>query len=176
MYILTNQIPEALIFAAMAPASAPAGAVAVIHEYKAKGKLTSSILAVVGFDDGFAIIIYAFAIAFAGIILSSGAFSFSNIIITPIIEIGGALVIGISIGGFFAFILKKLIEKEEIIALAITAILLTAGLALLLGVSVILSCMVLGMIVINTFPQANKPVFEHMKSISILDFFLYQVF
>jgi Kef-type K+ transport system membrane component KefB len=167
VYILTNHIPEALIFAAMAPASAPAGAVAVIHEYKAKGKLTSSILAVVGFDDGFAIIIYAFAIAFASLILSSGAFSFSNIIITPIVEIGGAIIIGLSIGGFFAFILKKLIEKEEIIALAITAILLTAGLALMLGVSVILSCMVLGMIVINIFPQANKPVFEHMKSISL---------
>ena len=40
VYLFTNHLPEALIFAAMAPASAPAGAVAVIHEYKAKGKLT----------------------------------------------------------------------------------------------------------------------------------------
>jgi len=52
VYIFTHNLPEALIFAAMAPASAPAGAVAVIHEYRAKGKLTSAILAVVGLSDG----------------------------------------------------------------------------------------------------------------------------
>jgi len=167
IYLFTHHLPEAVIFAAMAPASAPAGAVAVIHEYKAKGKLTSAILAVVGFDDGLAILIYAFAIAFAGLILSSGVFSVSSLIVTPFIEIGGALLIGSGIGVFFAVILKRLVEKEEIIAVALTAILFTAGLSLMLGVSVILSCMALGMVVINIFPQDNKPVFEHIKTISL---------
>lgn len=167
VYLITHHIPEAIIFAAMAPASAPAGAVAVIHEYKAKGKLTSAILAVVGFDDGLAIFIYAFAIAFASLILTSGIFSASNLIITPFIEIGGALLIGAGNGIFFGFILKRLFEKEQIIAIALTSILLTSGLSLMLGVSVILSCMALGMVVINIFPQDNKPVFEHIKTISL---------
>jgi len=60
VYFITHDIPEAVIFAAMAPASAPAGTVAVMQEYKAKGKLTDSILAVVGFDDALAILIYFF--------------------------------------------------------------------------------------------------------------------
>ncbi len=167
IYLITHHLPEAIIFAAMAPASAPAGAVAVIHEYKAKGKLTSAILAVVGFDDGLAIFIYAFAIAFASLILTSGIFSASNLIITPFIEIGGALLIGAGNGIFFGFILKRLFEKEQIIAIALTSILLTSGLSLMLGVSVILSCMALGMVVINIFPQDNKPVFEHIKTISL---------
>ena len=68
----------------MAPASAPAGTVAVIQEYKAKGKLTNAILAVVGFDDGLAILIYAFSIAIAGVVLS-GVFSVSNILIVFIV-------------------------------------------------------------------------------------------
>jgi hypothetical protein len=38
----------ALIFGAIAPASAPAGTVAVIHEYRAKGPLTNALYAVVG--------------------------------------------------------------------------------------------------------------------------------
>jgi len=167
VYLITHHISEAIIFAAMAPASAPAGAVAVIHEYKAKGKLTSAILAVVGFDDGLAIFIYAFAIAFASLILTSGIFSAYNLIITPFIEIGGALLIGAGNGIFFGFILKRLFEKEQIIAIALTSILLTSGLSLMLGVSVILSCMALGMVVINIFPQDNKPVFEHIKTISL---------
>ena len=61
VYALTRDLPMSLIFAAMAPASAPAGTVAVIHECKAQGSLTKALYAVVGFDDGLAIIIFGFA-------------------------------------------------------------------------------------------------------------------
>jgi hypothetical protein len=39
VYFLTRDLPMALIFGAIAPASAPAGTVAIIQEYKAKGPL-----------------------------------------------------------------------------------------------------------------------------------------
>jgi len=174
VYFLTNNLPLAIIFAAMAPASAPAGAVAVIHEYKAKGKLTNAILAVVGFDDGLAVLIYAFSIAIVGVVLS-GVFSTSALVLAPLRDIGGALLIGCGIGAVFAVILKRLIEKEEIIAVTLAGILLTAGLSVFLDVSLILSCMAMGMIVINVYPQDNKPVFEHIKSISLPVYILFFV-
>ncbi len=173
VYLLTNNLPLAILFAAMAPASAPAGTVAVIHEYKAKGKLTNAILAVVGFDDGLAVLIYAFSIAIVGILVSSGTFSVSNLVMTPLMEIGGALLIGAGIGAIFAVILKRLIEREEFIAVTLTAILVTAGLSLLLGVSLILSCMAMGMMVINVYPKENRPVFDHIKSISLPIYILF---
>ena len=175
VYFLTHDIPEAVIFAAMAPASAPAGTVAVMQEYKAKGKLTDSILAVVGFDDALAILIYAFSIALVGILLSSGVFSVSNAVIVPLMEIGGALLLGITVGSFFSFILKKLVEREEILVVSLTAIFVTAGLSLFFGVSLILSCMVLGMMIINIYPVDNKPVFDHVKSISLPIYILFFV-
>lgn len=175
VYLLTRDLSIAIIFGAMAPASAPAGTVAVIHEYKSKGKLTDALLAVVGFDDGFAIIIYAFAIAIVGILLSSASFSFYNVIMIPLREIGGALLIGGVVGGIFAFILRRLHEREEIIALALTAIFITGGFALYLEVSLILSCLVLGMIIINLFPQGNRPVFDHIESISLPVYILFFV-
>ncbi len=174
VYLLTNNLPLAILFAAMAPASAPAGTVAVLHEYKAKGPLTNAILAVVGFDDGLAVLIYAFSIAAVGVLLS-GVMSVSNLVITPIIEIGGALLIGAGIGLFFGYILKKRIEREEIIAVSLTAILVTAGLSIFLGVSLILACMAMGMVVINMYPQDNKPVFEHIRSISLPVYILFFV-
>ena len=173
VYLLTNNLPLAILFAAMAPASAPAGTVAVIHEYKAKGKLTNAILAVVGFDDGLAVLIYAFSIAVVGILVSSGAFSVSNLFMTPLMEIGGALLIGAGIGAIFAVVLKRLIEREEFIAVTLTAILVTAGLSLLLEVSLILSCMAMGMMVINVYPKENRPVFDHIKSISLPIYILF---
>jgi Kef-type K+ transport system membrane component KefB len=173
VYLLTNNLPLAIIFAAMAPASAPAGTVAVLQEYKAKGKLTNAILAVVGFDDGFAIFIYAFSIAIAGVMLS-GVFSASNILLTPIIDICVALMIGGIIGIVFAFVFKRLIDRE-IIVLSITAILITAGLSILLDVSLILACMTMGIVIVNLYPQDTKPVFEHVKSISLPVYILFFV-
>lgn len=175
VYIITRNLPEAIIFAAMAPASAPAGTVAVIQEYKAKGKLTDSILAVVGLDDALAIFIYAFSIAVVGILLSAGVFSVSNAVVSPLIEIGGALLIGFIIGGVFSFIFKKTIGREEILLLSLIAIFITAGLSLFLGVSLILACMALGMVIINMFPVDNKPVFDHVKSISLPIYILFFV-
>ena len=65
VYLLTGKLYLALIFGAMAPASAPAGTVAVLQEYKAKGRLTNALYAVVGLDDGLAIMIFAVAVALA---------------------------------------------------------------------------------------------------------------
>jgi Kef-type K+ transport system membrane component KefB len=175
VYFITNDIPEAIIFAAMAPASAPAGTVAVMQEYKAKGKLTDSILAVVGLDDALAILIYAFSIALVGILLSAGIFSMSNAVITPLIEIGGALLIGFIVGLVFSITLKKLVEKEEILVVSLIAIFITAGLSLFLGVSLILACMVLGMVIINIYPVDNKPIFDQIKSISLPIYILFFV-
>ena len=174
VYLLTNNVALSIIFAAMAPASAPAGTVAVLQEYKAKGKLTNAILAVVGFDDGFAILIYAFSIAIVSVVLS-GVFSISNVLFVPLTDIGISLLIGGLVGIVFAFIFKRLIEREEIIALSLTAILITAGLSVLLDVSLILSCMTMGLVIVNLYPQDNKPVFEHIKSISLPVYILFFV-
>ena len=65
VYFFTRSWPVALLFGAVAPASAPAGTVAVIQEYKAKGTLTKALYAVVGFDDGLAILIFGLAHAVA---------------------------------------------------------------------------------------------------------------
>jgi Kef-type K+ transport system membrane component KefB len=174
VYLLTNNVALSVIFAAMAPASAPAGTVAVLQEYKAKGKLTNAILAVVGFDDGFAIFIYAFSIAIASVILS-GVLSVSNILLVPLVDIGVALLIGGAMGTVFALVFKRLIEREEIIALSLTAILITAGLSVFLDVSLILACMTMGLMIVNLYPQDNKPVFEHIKSISLPVYILFFV-
>ncbi|MCK5557219.1 MAG: cation:proton antiporter, partial [Candidatus Hydrogenedentes bacterium] len=69
VYLLTRDLATSLIFGALAAASAPAGTVVVLQEYKAKGALTSLLLAVVGLDDGVAVMIYAFAASIAKMLL-----------------------------------------------------------------------------------------------------------
>ena len=73
IYAITGDAALSLVFGSMAPASAPAGTVAVIQEFKAKGSLTKALYAVVGFDDALAIIIFGFAAALAKNILIAEA-------------------------------------------------------------------------------------------------------
>ena len=59
-YVYHAELNTSLLLGAVASATAPAATVAVIRQYKAKGPLTSTILAVVGLDDAAALIIYVF--------------------------------------------------------------------------------------------------------------------
>src|SRR6056297_688732 len=58
LYLFTGNLALALIFGALAPASAPAGTIAVIDETKSRGSLTQTLYSIVGIDDGLAIIIF----------------------------------------------------------------------------------------------------------------------
>ena len=98
LYLLTGDLPLALIFGAVAPASAPAGTVAVIQEYRARGNLTKALYAVVGFDDGLGIIIFGFAAAIARsfLIRDTGGVQESVwlVLATPLKEIGFSVLLG----------------------------------------------------------------------------------
>ncbi len=167
VFLVTRDATIAILLGGMAPASAPAGAIAVIHEYRAKGKLTDAILAVVGFDDGIAVVIYALAVAAVGVLLSGAQLGLSDILFFPVKEIGGALLIGGGLGTIFAFILNTLHKREEIIVVSFAGIFLAAGISEFIGASLILASMILGIVIINAYPKDNKPVFDHMKSLSL---------
>ncbi len=175
VFFLSDNLLLAVILGAMAPASAPAGAVAVIHEYRAKGKLTDAILTVVGLDDGIAVVIYAVAIALVSAFLSSHQLQLTSVLLFPVKEIIGAIVVGGGFGALFAYGLKMIHEREEIIAVSFAGIFLVAGVSELIGASLILASMVLGIVIINLFPDDNKPVFDHLKSLSLPIYILFFV-
>lgn len=93
-YLLTKKIYYALILGAVASATAPAATVAVINQYRAKGPLTTTILGVVGSDDAFALIIYAFASAISYPFLVHKSISLFTLISHPLREIIFSLVGG----------------------------------------------------------------------------------
>jgi len=104
----TRDLSLALIFGSIAPASAPAGTVAVIQEYKAKGNLTKALYAVVGFDDGVGIMIFGFAAAIVRFLLinqtSSDHPSIAIAMLTPLREIAFSFIIGGALAVIFSFL------------------------------------------------------------------------
>ncbi len=167
VYLLTHKIYLALIFGAMAPASAPAGTAVVLQEYKAKGPLTNSLYAVVGLDDGLAIMIYAFASGLAKIFLTGSGLSFMNIIARPSIEIGGAVILGGIMGLLLGYFIRRVYNKSDILAITLGCILLCTGLSKYFGLSLILANLSLGMVFANNFLLANRRTYQVIQSITL---------
>jgi len=181
VYFLKHDLPLALIFGAMAPASAPAGTVAVIQEYKAKGRLTKALYAVVGFDDGLAIIIFGFAAAFAKNLLIGESTGHNGSILPamwpPLKEIGFSILVGAIVGFAFCQMVRKLQNSKDILIIIFGAVLLATGLSLRWHLSLILTNMVVGFVLVNTRREAlvrrvMKPLMEIMPMLFILFFCL----
>lgn len=154
VYALTKNMPMALIFGSIAPASAPAGTVAVIQEYKAKGSLTKALYAIVGFDDGLGIIIFGFASAISLSLLKAGAgveqTSMATMMLEPLKEVGLSLGIGIVLALLFSALISKVKNKNEINILLFALVLIIAGISNMLHLSLILTNMIVGMFIVNT--------------------------
>jgi len=154
VYLLTRNVPMAIMFAAVAPASAPAGTVSVIQEYRAKGPLTRILYAVVGFDDALAIFIYAFAAAIAKSLLVADTGmdggGTMDLVFTAGTEIGVSLLVGCVCGLVFNALAPRLKNAPEILVLTFGVIALGVGLSEMFHGSLILSNMIIGLILANT--------------------------
>jgi Kef-type K+ transport system membrane component KefB len=167
VFLLTRDLATALIFGALAPASAPAGTVVVLQEYKAKGPLTSLLLAVVGLDDGLAIMMYAFAASIAKMLLAhASSVSLVHLMKEPVFEIIGAIVLGGCIGAVLAFAVRKARSSGEMLTMALGGVFVCAGLADMFGVSLILSNLVIGAVVANISPGFVRKVFGAVQNIT----------
>ncbi|MBN1999478.1 cation:proton antiporter [candidate division KSB1 bacterium] len=179
VYLLTKNLPMALIFGSIAPASAPAGTVAVIKEYKAKGSLTKALYAVVGFDDGLGIMIFGFAAAISKHILlqqsSKSSVHILVVLLEPLKEIGLSMLFGIVLAAIFCLLTRRLKSSNDIFIHLFGFILIMTGLSTALHLSLILTNMMAGMVIINTQKHAfidhiNKELPTFMPLLFILFF------
>ncbi len=181
VFFITKSWPVALLFGAIAPASAPAGTVAVIQEYKAKGTLTKALYAVVGFEDGLAILIFGFAAALAKMLLvgqlitdGSAAVGFMEGMREPSLEIVGSLVLGTVLGFVYCLLVRELKTARDTLIMTFGVILAASGLSVHFGLSLILTNMAVGFVLVNTRREALvRRVTEPLRDIMPLLFILF---
>jgi len=167
VYLLTGKLYWALVFGAMAPASAPAGTAAVLHEYKAKGRLTNALYTVVGLDDGLAIMIFAIAVALARMLLGRGTLSITGFLQGPILEIVGSIALGCAIGMIAGYFMRRLYKDDVILATSLGAILICSAIAIYFNLSLILANLSLGMIHSNVYPTGNRRAYRTIEFITL---------
>jgi len=131
-------------------------------------------IALVGLDDAVVIVVYAVGIALTKMLLgveTSVSFVFSY----PLWEIFGGLGLGGAIGAVISYVTKKMhLTSDHIFVISLAAAILCWGLAEMIEVSAMLTCMALGTAVINLNVQvgnrSNELVDNIMTPIFVLFF------
>ncbi|GAB4281778.1 MAG: hypothetical protein Kow0056_17380 [Coriobacteriia bacterium] len=170
--LITGSTPLALLFGALASATAPAATVDVLWQYRSKGPLTTTLFGVVGLDDAAALIIYAFASSIARVLLGTEAFSLESSVFRPLEEIGGALLLGGLVGVALHYVLQRVKEDSHVLILTLGCLFLVVGIAQSAGLSLILSAMALGFTLVN-LPRAHRGVFESVQRFNPVVFLLF---
>lgn len=161
---LSGELYLALIFGALASATAPAATADVIWEYKSKGPVTESVMFVLALDDLVAVILTNAALAFALVVLAPATNTILAVLINPLIMIVGSSIIG----GIFGFVYVQVVNREDdrarLVELELGLIILLVGLVHVLGLSDIFAAIVFGL-VLNNFIDKKKAEVPQMLEI-----------
>ncbi|MEE4176289.1 MAG: cation:proton antiporter [Bacteroides sp.] len=151
-------IAVSLVLASLAAPTDPSATLAVIHEYKARGEVSSTILEIAAFDDIVGITIYTLVMAFAAFFLGKTELDFGKTLLNLGSGIGGAIAIGGIMGLLFNVTIKFFKDQPEgsLIVLTFSLILLSYGISELFGFESLLSTIALGAVVSNFNPISEK--------------------
>ena len=170
----------ALLIGTMSCATAPAATIAIVHEYRAKGPLTTTLLAVVAIDDAFALIAYAIGSSISASLTGITSLSATQMLSSAVIEIFGSLALGLLFGFILVYIAKATRTRERLLVWVLGFLTLVVGLSLwlnsLLGISLsyILSCMAVGFVVTNFGGRERGiTVIQQIEDVVFVIFFVF---
>ncbi len=169
-------VHEAIILGAIATATAPAATLMVVRQYKAKGKVTGTLLPVVALDDAVGLIVFAIsnsiALSLAQSTLNAAAAVNATemaleIAVWPIVEIVASLAIGVGIGALLSVIPRFFKSRDNRTISTIIAVALSLGICELFSylkdecgcpfaLSDLLVCMMAGATFVNMRKEATQ--------------------
>ncbi len=169
-------VHEAIILGAIATATAPAATLMVVRQYKAKGKVTGTLLPVVALDDAVGLIVFAVSnsialslaqSALSGAAAVDGAQMALSIAVWPFVEILASLAIGLGIGALLSVIPRFFKSRDNRTIATIIAVSLSLGICELFsylkdnfgcpfGLSDLLVCMMAGATFVNMRKEATQ--------------------
>ncbi len=152
----TFYLPFVFLLAAMASPTDPVASLAVIHEYNARGPLTTTLLGVAAADDAFGIINFSIATSLARVFSQGGHLTFSSLVLEPLKEIILSILLGIA-GGLLLFkITRKVMRDSGVVSLVFGVLFLVYSISEYLHLDPLLSTMSIGATVVNMKIDENK--------------------
>ncbi len=148
-------LPMCIVLGAIAAATAPAATLMVIRQYKAKGPVSEMLLPVVAMDDALGLIAFAISMNIAQALASRAEMTVMSMLVTPLLEIVGSIVLGVALGFALSFLAPFFKSRGNKLALTIAFVFLALALCDMWNLSNLLCIMMIGAIMTNFCPVAN---------------------
>jgi Kef-type K+ transport system membrane component KefB len=152
--LLGVPLTVALLLGGIAPATAPAASVDVVHEARAEGPFSRTLLGIVAVDDAWGILVFSVMLSAAQFLQGQDG---ASSLLQGAWELGGAVLVGVALGIPMAYLTGRIQPGEPTLAEALGVVFLCGGLALWLDVSFLLAAMVLGAVVANLARHHARP-------------------
>ena len=171
VFFLVYMMPKSnwqfsILVAAIAVSTAPATILALVKETNAKGVFVTTLIVAVALNNLACICLFEIAHAVVSASLDPETTSNLQLLLSPLREIIASLVLGGGVGAILVMSTRKIVRPDRITALSMMAILLTVGVAEHFEVSVMLSCLALGIALANLTPEKEEighRVFENFE-------------
>ncbi len=160
---LKENLALSILLGAVGVATAPATTLLVIRELKAKGPLTSTLMAIVAIDNGLAIILFGVAVSLTHQITGHTEVPILLAIGSGLIEIILSLLLGWITGFCLETVLRKLKQDGEMLTAGLAILLLCSEIAVFMNLSALLAGMVAGFTLVNK-AERDVRVFRVLNS------------
>lgn len=162
---LPGAIAAGMVFGAIASAADPASTMGVLWENRARGVVTTTLIAVVAMDDALAMTLYALGASFAQMLTGQDVTIASELRMIGI-ELGGAVVLGSAAGLIMLVLLRRMKLLEHALAVSLGLIFMLMGICVTAHVDVIITTMMMGVVLTNAIPRRSQELFEKVASFS----------
>ncbi len=165
----------AAILAALAVETAPATVLALVREARAKGVFVRTLLAAVALNNIATLCLFEVTHSTGRSMLQRGSATLSDALSGPLVAVLGSAALGASVGLALIFVTRRVVRSDHLTTASLIAILLTVGIGSQLGLSSLLACLVLGLVLANVTPDKEEigdRVFKNFEGAILAVFFM----
>jgi mannitol/fructose-specific phosphotransferase system IIA component (Ntr-type)/Kef-type K+ transport system membrane component KefB len=164
-----------VLLGAMAISTAPATIIAIVQESRSKGVFVKTLVAAVALNNMACVALFELAHTFASVNLDPAVgHTVSDALLAPVRQLVFSALLGGGMGVVLVAATSRMVRPDRLATASMVAILFTSGLADYLGISSLLACMFLGVILANLTPDKDEighAVFENFESAIFAVFF-----
>ena len=175
VFALRGELWLSTLFAAMAISTAPATVMALIKERRARGVFVKTLSAAVALNNIACVALFEVARLLAGASLAPElTTSLGEVVGQLVRQLGGATLAGICGGVALVLLTRREVRTDRLVAATFVTVIIVAGVALQLGLSVLLSCLALGFTLANATPDKEElggAAFENVEVAVLAAFF-----
>ncbi len=165
----------ALFLGSISAATAPAAVLAVVHQYRANGPLTTTLLGVVATDDAIALINYSLVLSVVALLHGEGESGIAAVLLPPVATIALSLLLGVVAGWLQAWHVERINKESNLMISTFGVLLLIYAGVEYFGLNGLLTCMAFGFLLANKTGKSDeifRIIQEHFEELIFVLFFI----